>query len=123
MKTLFFFCLTLCAAFVVDIIIGPLGGSLIPSLAVIAACFWLWRLDRGERLAAGCAAGILLDVIGFFPLGTYTSIMLMLVFLCEPMKSFFSNTESRLVTLINVTLLVMLFRILAPPVAALVAHV
>lgn len=120
MKTFFFLCVTLVVALAFDVIAGQIAGFLMPPLAVVVICYWLWRLDWGERLMLAFCSGIILDAIGFFPMGSHTFVLVALAFLCTPMKSFFSNTQSRFVTVLNVGLLIIVFRVLILPVSSLI---
>ena len=111
MKTAVLLLLTAGVAFAFDVLWGQIAGGIIPPIAVIVILYWFWRLDMGQRLAAGMISGVALDTIGFLPPGTYTLIFVCLAFLCEPMKTFFSNTGSRTVVVLNVVILVIAFRL------------
>ena len=111
MKTAVLLLLTAGVAFAFDVLWGQIAGGIIPPVVVIVILYWFWRLDMGQRLAAGMISGVALDTIGFLPPGTYTLIFVCLAFLCEPMKTFFSNTGSRTVVVLNVVILVIAFRL------------
>ena len=120
MKTFIFLLLSTVAAFAFDVAWGHIAAGIIPPVAVIALLYWFWRLDLGQRLLCAMISGAVLDTIGFLPPGTYMLILVSLAFLCEPMKTFFSNTESRMVIALNVIILVIAFRILVFPASSLV---
>lgn len=120
MKTFFLICITLAGAYTFDVMVGSIAGSFMPPLAVVVICYWLWRLNWGERLMLAFCSGILLDAIGMFTMGTHTFVLVVLAFLCTPMKSFFSNTQSRLVMVLNVGLLVAIFRLFIIPASSLI---
>ena len=63
--------------------------------------------------------GLLLDVTGFLPVGTHMLILILIAYISEPMKDFFSNNESRMVIALNVVMLMILFRLLILPVSLL----
>ena len=119
-KTLIFLLLSTIAAFAFDVVWGQIAGGIIPPIAVIVMLYWFWRLDMGQRLAAGMISGVVLDTMGFLPPGTYALIFVCLAFLCEPMKTFFSNTGSRTVIVLNVVILVIVFRLSVFPASSLI---
>ena len=120
MKTTVFVLLTSGAAFAFDAIWGQIAGSIIPPVTVIMILYWFWRLDMGQRLVLSMISGVVLDTMGFLPPGAYSLIFVCLAFLCEPMKTFFSNTGSRTVIALNVIILVIMFRLSVFPASSLV---
>ena len=120
MKTFIFLLLTVGVAFAFDVVWGQIAGGIIPPVAVIVILYWFWRLDMGQRLAAGMISGVVLDTMGFLSPGTYALIFVCLAFLCEPMKTFFSNTGSHTVVVLNVVILVIMFRLSVFPASSLV---
>ena len=120
MKTTVFVLLTSGAAFAFDVIWGQIAGSIIPPVAVLVILYWFWRLDMGQRLVLSMISGTVLDTMGFLPPGAYPLIFVCLAFLCEPMKTFFSNTGSRTVIALNVIILVIMFRLSVFPASSLV---
>ena len=119
MKTFIFLLLGTVAAFAFDVAWGQIAQGIIPPVVVIAILYWSWRLEFGQRIILAAISGVVLDTIGFLPSGTYILILVGLAFLCEPMKTFFSNTESRLVVALSVIILVIAFRILVSPASSL----
>ena len=120
MKTIIFLCVSIACAFAFDIIFGQLIGGIIPPLVVMVIFYWFWHLDLGQGLLLGIISGITLDTIGFLPSGIYTFMFICTVFLCIPMKNFFSNTESRSVVMLNIIILTSVFRLLVSPLSLLV---
>lgn len=114
----FFLILTIGAALVLDIFFTS-GGSIIPPLVIGAVCYWFWRLTLHARLFLAFATGSLLDVIGFLPMGTHMIIFIVMAYICEPMKDFFSNNKSRAVIALNIIILMVIFRLLMPPISLL----
>ncbi len=91
-----------------------------PPLMVAVICYWFWRFDLGERLLLALVAGVIMDTLGFLPAGTYTLLLVALAWMCEPMKSFFSNTESRPVVALCSLILLIGFRIMIVPASTLI---
>lgn len=120
MKTAFFFILTIGIALVLDVFFASLGGTIIPPFAVMIVCFWFWRLTLAKRLLLAFASGLLLDTIGFLPMGAHTLVFISMAYICESMKSFFSNNESHVVIVINVVILIIVFRFLVIPATLLI---
>ena len=120
MKTFIFLLLSIASAFVFDIVWGQIAGGIIPPIAVLAILYWFWRLDLGQRIVLAIISGAILDTIGFLPSGTYMLILMGLAFICEPMKTFFSNTESRMVIALNVIILAAILRILVLPASSFI---
>lgn len=120
MKTILLLIVTIYFALVLDVFFASLGGTIVPSLAVAVICFWFWRLTLVERLFLAFVFGLLLDVIGFLPMGAHALILVCMAYVCELMKSFFSNNESRVVIVINVVILMIVFRLLVTPVSLLI---
>ena len=120
MKTLIFLLLSFTAAFAFDVAWGQIAAGIVPPVAVIAILYWFWRINLGQRIVLAMISGAILDTVGFLPPGTYVLILTGLAFLCEPMKTFFSNTESRMVIMLNVVILVIAFRIFIFPASSLV---
>lgn len=121
MRIIFFFTLTIGLALVLDIFFASFGGTVIPPFAVGVVCYWFWRLTLARRLILASGMGLLLDVIGFLPMGAHTLILICMAYMCELMKSFFSNNESRAVIVINIIILMIIFRLLVMPASLLVA--
>jgi len=120
MKKILLLTVTICFGLVLDVFFSPFGGTIVPPLAVVVACFWFWRLTLIKRILLAFVFGLLLDVIGFLPMGAHTLILICMAYACELMKSFFSNNESRVVITINVVILMIIFRLLITPVTLLI---
>lgn len=114
MKKLFFLILTISAALVFDIFFTP-EGNVIPLFVIGAACYWFWRLTLTRRFSLALGIGSLLDVVGFLPMGTHMIIFIVMTYLCEFMKDFFSNNKSRAVIALNIIILMITFRLLVSP--------
>lgn len=120
MKTTLLLIATICFALVLDVFFPSFGGTIIPPLAVVVACYWFWRLTLAKRLLLAFVLGLLLDIIGFLPIGAHTLTLVCMAYVCESMKSFFSNNESRMVIAINVVILMIIFRLLVIPATLLI---
>jgi rod shape-determining protein MreD len=114
MKIIFFLILTIGTAFIFDTLLASFGGSIISPLVITVVCYWFWRLRLIERFFLALGMGLLLDVTGFLPIGTHMLILILMAYVCEPMKDFFSNNESRAVIALNVVILMIIFRLLMP---------
>lgn len=113
--------LSIISAFIFDALWwGYIVRGYVPPLVVIVAFFWMIRLPLNHRIVLALTLGILLDTINFLPAGTYSLLLLGAAFFCQLMKRFFDNTESRLVGVIHITILIIVFRIVASPTATLV---
>ena len=120
MKIIIYLVLSVVSAFAFDSIVGQIPGGNIPPLMVIIVFYWFWRLDLGQRLLLSMVSGVILDTIGFLPSGVYTLMFVCGAVLCVPMKNFFSNTESRPVTVLSVIILTLVFRLSVVPASSLV---
>lgn len=118
MKKLFFLILTISIVLVLDIFFTP-GGNVIPLFVIGTACYWFWRLTLARRLSLALVIGSLLDVIGFLPMGAHMIIFIVMAYLCEFMKDFFSNNKSRAVIALNVIILMIIFQLLTRPASLL----
>lgn len=119
MKTGLFVFASIGLGFVFDGIFGQVAGGVLPPIAVVVICYWFWRFNLGERLVLAAVSGMFLDTIGFLPAGTYTLLLVALAWMCEPMKSFFSNTESYPVVALCTVILIIGFRIMIVPAVSL----
>lgn len=119
MKTIFFLIISLGAGLILDLFLASFGGSIIVSLIIAVACYWFWRLTFTGRLFLAFAVGLLLDVTGFLPMGSYMLILIVMAYLCELIKDFFSNNESRTVIALNMAILIITFRLLIVPASLL----
>ncbi|MDP3779088.1 MAG: rod shape-determining protein MreD [bacterium] len=120
MKTLFYLVASICLGFVFDMVFGQVAGGFVPPLMVAVICYWFWHFDLGERLLLALCAGVIMDTLGFLPAGTYALLLVALAWMCEPMKSFFSNTESRPVVVLCSLILLIGFRIMVAPAISLI---
>ena len=120
MKKTSFLILSLGIAFLIDKIGGKIFSSLIPPLIIGVIFYWYGRVDLKDRILLAFLCGFVLDTIGFFPMGTYTGLLLVLAWAYELLKSFFSNTESRTVMALSISLLLIGFRLLIFPVSSLI---
>ena len=123
MKTVVLLTVSLMAAFIFDAIFGGIAGGILPPMAVVVGLYWFWRLTMGNRLVLAIVLGLIIDTIGFLTPGASTLVLVGLAFLCEPMKAFFSNNESRTVVAMNMIILLVLFRILVFPAAYMISWV
>lgn len=123
MRTIIFLFISMVSAFVLDAVLGYITKGIIPPLIVIVIFYWFWRLEIGYRILLGVAVGAVLDTIGFLPVGTYTFMLVCVAFLCEPMKTFFSNTGSRMVIVFNIVLFTIAFRLLVVPASFFITFV
>lgn len=121
MKTIASIILTIAFALMLNIFFAPIIGSLISPLVIGVACYWFWRFVLGQRLVFAFVLGSLLDMMGFLPMGTYTLIFVCMAYVCESMKSFFSNTGSRMVMALNIIILIIIFRVLITPASLLIS--
>lgn len=119
MKTIFSLILTIGAAFIVDTFLAPLGGNVISPLTITTVCYWFWHLTLPRRLFLALGMGLLLDIVGFLPMGTYMLVLIAMAYICEPIKDFFSNNESGAVIALNILILMIIFRLLMSPVSLL----
>ena len=119
MKIFLSLILTIGVAFMLDIFFALPGGSIVPPLVITAVCYWFWRLTLIGRFFLALGIGLLLDVTGFLPVGTHMLILILIAYISEPMKDFFSNNESRMVIALNVVMLMILFRLLMSPASLL----
>ncbi len=117
MKTIFFFILTYAAAGVIDTLIERRLGFFAPLFLIGVICYWCWRFNLKQRIILAFCAGAILDTIGFLPAGMYTAMFLLLAWLSELLKSFFSNIESRVVACLSVGILLLSFRAVIIPVS------
>ena len=113
MKT-FFFIISMVIALILDALLVSLRGTIIPLFVVMTACYWFWRLTLLRRLLLAFGIGLLLDIIGFLPAGAHIIALVAIAFLCEPMKAFFSNNESRAIIVLNVFMLIIMFQLVTP---------
>lgn len=120
MKTIVLLIFTIGIALILDVFFARVIGSIVPPLVIGAACYWFWRFTLGQRLVCAFVLGLLLDIMGFLPIGTYTLIFVCMAYICEPMKSFFSNTGSRMVIALNIVILMIIFRMLIAPASSLI---
>jgi len=120
MKTFLYLFASIGLGFIFDTLFGQVAGGFVPPLMVAVICYWFWRFDLGERLLLALVAGVIMDTLGFLPAGTYTLLLVALAWMCEPMKSFFSNTESRPVVALCSLILLIGFRIMIVPASTLI---
>ena len=121
MKTVGLIILTIALALLFDIFFTRIVGSIIPPLVIGVACYWFWRFTLGQRLVFAFVLGLFLDIIGFLPMGMHTLVFVCMAYICEPMKSFFSNTGSRVVVALNIVILIIIFRVLIVPASLLIS--
>lgn len=120
-KILFFIC-SMGAALFADVLLGGTKiFNVVPLLSACMACIWFWHLGFGLRIASSFVIGFLMDAIHFSPVGTYLLVLVMLAFISELMKFFFSNTESVMVRGMSIAMLLILFRVSIVPVASLLS--
>ena len=109
-------------AFFADLLLGSTKiFNVMPLLSACMACVWFWHLGFVPRIASAFVIGFLIDAIHFSPAGTYLFVLVMLAFVSEWMKFFFSNTESVMVKGIGIAMLLLLFRVSIAPAASLLA--
>jgi cell shape-determining protein MreD len=69
-------------------LIGRLGaGGVTVSLALIGAWAFTWFIDQKAGLSWAVATGLLLDLVGFLPFGTWTVTLILCVVLTDLLKS------------------------------------
>ncbi len=108
------------SAFIIDALWGQIARGFLPPLVIITAFFWMVRLSFNQRIIFALILGSILDTIALLPAGTYSLMLLLAAFLCQPMKQFFDNTESRAVMALHALLLIIIYRALIFPASTLV---
>lgn len=119
MQKKLFFIITIGIALMLDILFSRalIHIRIIPPFTIMALSYWFWRFDLVKRIILAFIVGLFFDVFGFLPMGAHTLIFLCTAYVCEPMKSFFSNNEARIVIGLNVFLLLIFTRLLVMPVS------
>lgn len=120
MNIIIFLVVTVGFALTLDIFFASFGGVFLPPLTIVIAYYWFWRLTFSQRIVLAFCLGLLLDVIGFLPMGTHTLTLICMAYICELMKSFFANNKSRAVIIINGVIFMIIFRSLIVLIAPLV---
>lgn len=115
MKTFFLFISTILPAYIINFFLPLSYGNIFPPLTIIVLCYWFLHLEFGKRMILAIISSLTLDIIGFLPVGTYMLIFVCMAYACNPMKSFFSNSESRLVLALNMMMLILIFFMLVSP--------
>lgn len=122
MKEALFFVFSMGVALFADLLLGSTKiFNVIPLLSACMACIWFWHLGFGSRIASAFVIGFLMDAIHFSPVGTHLFVLVMLAFVSEWMKFFFSNTGSVMVRGMSIAMLLIFFRVSIIPVASLLS--
>lgn len=93
MKTVFIILSATLAAFAEWFLAWSVGGITIP-LVAFTALFWFWRLPYGTGLILGIFVGGILDLLGYFPFGTYLLAFGGCVVLASISRLYFSDLKS-----------------------------
>ena len=85
------------------------GKIIFVPLSVLVFCLWIWHMEFEARLWFALITGFIMDTIYLVPFGASLLTCVALALASEACRTFFSNTESRIVQNISVLSLIFLF--------------
>ena len=114
--TAIFILISILGGFFLDWLIASWAFAplLLLPVGVLAALFWLQRLNFTQRIIYALCMGWVLDSLSLVPFGTSLLLFFFLALLVHPLRRLFENRTSWLQQLIFTGVLYVLFLVLAP---------